>query len=205
MPRPNYENIDPSKKTRLLEAAMKEFGAHGYQLASINRILDAAGFSKGSFYNYFDDKLDLAATVFLVCAEPETTLIELELPDTADAFWAELRRTSMERLKKLETKRLEYACLIRLANAMLSEPDLAARVMPVFIPGRVKMMAFFERGVELGALRKDLPLTTQMALIEAVKTAAYKSTFPGDTVPTDPDMESFTDLVIDLAHRVCSP
>ncbi|MDP1823411.1 MAG: TetR/AcrR family transcriptional regulator [Archangium sp.] len=205
MPRPNYENIAQDKKTRLLEAAMKEFAAHGYQLASINRILESAGFSKSSFYHYFDDKLDLAATVFIVCAEPETKLLELALPETADAFWAELRRSSIERLEKLETKRLEYDCLIRLGNAMLSEPDLAARVMPMFIPGRQKMMAFFQRGVELGALRTDLPLTTQMALIEAAKTAAYKSTFPGDTVPTDPDMESFSDLVIDLARRICSP
>lgn len=205
MPRPSWENIELSKRARLLEAAMKEFAAHGYQLASINRILDAAGFSKSSLYHYFDDKLDLAATVFIVCAEPETKLVELTRPDTAEAFWAELRRSSIERLMKLETKRLEYACLIRLANAMLTEPDLAARVMPMFIPGRMKMMAFFERGVELGALRSDLPLTTQMALIEAVKTAAYKTTFPGDTVPTDPEMESFTDLIIDLARRICAP
>ena len=37
---------------RLLAAAIQEFGTHGYELASINRILDAAGLSKSSFYYY---------------------------------------------------------------------------------------------------------------------------------------------------------
>jgi AcrR family transcriptional regulator len=75
MPRPRYENIDPLKKSKLLEAAMKEFAANGYELASINRILDAAELSKGSFYYYFDDKLDLATTVFLVCGDAPATRV----------------------------------------------------------------------------------------------------------------------------------
>ena len=44
-----------------------------------------------------------------------------------------------------------------------------------------------------------------MSLFEAAKTAAYKSMFPGDRVPSDAEMESFTDLVIDLARRIGAP
>jgi AcrR family transcriptional regulator len=205
MSKPPWETLEPKKKQKLLEAAMKEFGAHGYELASINRILEAAEFSKSSFYYAFEDKLDLAVTVFLVCAEPETRVLEFGKPETVEEYWAQLRRTSIDRLQKLESRRLEYQCLLRLANATLSTPEFAARVMPIFMPGRLKMMEFFERGVRLGALRKDLPLPTQMALIEAAKAAAYKTLFPGDTVPTDAEMESFTDLVLDLARRICSP
>lgn len=205
MPRPRYDNIDPVKKTKLLEAAMKEFAAHGYELASINRILDAAELSKGSFYYYFDDKLDLAATVFLVCGAPEAKPLELKDPGTIDDFWTELRRTSLARLQALESRRLEYECLIRLANASLTTPELAARVMPTFAPARIKMVGFFQRGVTLGALRSDIPLGTLMSLIEAAKAAAYKALYPGDTIPSDAEMESFTDLVIDLARRICAP
>lgn len=205
MPHPTFEKIDPEKKKKLLEAAMKEFGTHGYELSSINRILEAAQFSKSSFYYYFEDKLDLAATTFIVCAEPETLLPTLELPETQEEFWAVLRRNSMERLKNLESKRLEYQCLIRVANAMMSEPQLQARIMPLFAPGRVKMMAFWEKGVALGAVRADLPVATQMALMEAVKTAAYKSLYPGDRVPTEAEMESFTDFILDLGRRICAP
>lgn len=205
MAKPTFETLEEAKKRRLLEAAMREFASHGYELSSINRILEAAEFSKGSFYYYFEDKLDLAATVFLVCAEPELQLRTLEMPDSADAFWVELRRNSMERLAKLESRRLEYSALIRLANAVMSSPELGARVMPLFAPGRAAMMKFFERGVELGALRSDLPLPTLMSLVEAAKSAAYKAMYPGDVVPSDAEMESFSDLVIDLARRLCAP
>jgi AcrR family transcriptional regulator len=205
MPRPRYEDIDPKKKERLLDAAMKEFGTHGYELASINRILEAASFSKGSFYYYFEDKLDLAVTVFLVVAGPELNPPPLELPTTTTDFWAELRRSSLRRLQVLESKPVEYACLIRLSNASLTDPALMARVLPSFAVGRAQIGRFLDRGVELGALRRDLPVGTMMSLVEAAKAAAYKQLFPGDRVPTDPEMESFTDLVIDLAQRICAP
>jgi AcrR family transcriptional regulator len=48
-----------------LEAAAKEFVAHGFEAASLNRILDDAGISKGAAYYYFDDKTDLYATTTL--------------------------------------------------------------------------------------------------------------------------------------------
>ncbi|MCB8978570.1 MAG: TetR/AcrR family transcriptional regulator [Ardenticatenaceae bacterium] len=43
-------------KQKLLDAALAEFNAYGYEQASINRILDAAGMSKGQFYYHFKNK-----------------------------------------------------------------------------------------------------------------------------------------------------
>ena len=40
----------------LLQAAAVEFATHGYTGANINRISTAAGFAKGTIYNYFDSK-----------------------------------------------------------------------------------------------------------------------------------------------------
>lgn len=43
----------------LLEAATQEFAREGYAGANINRISKAAGFAKGTIYNYFPSKRDL--------------------------------------------------------------------------------------------------------------------------------------------------
>ena len=43
-------------KQKLLAAALEEFNAYGYEQASINRILDKAGMSKGQFYYHFKNK-----------------------------------------------------------------------------------------------------------------------------------------------------
>jgi AcrR family transcriptional regulator len=204
MPRSRYQNVDPAKRAALIEAAMKEFATYGYELASMNRILETAGFSKGSFYYYFDDKVDLAATTLIAASEPLALLGELRSPSTPDEFWSELRRISFQRLRQLEAKRTQYECVMRLSSALINEPILSTRVMPLYEPSRRAMAGFLEQGVAVGALRSDMPLSTLMALIEAAKTAAYKAMF-GDRVPSDAEMESFTDLVIDLAKRIGAP
>ena len=58
---PRYKDADREEalsETRrlLLEAATREFGREGYASANINRISKAAGFAKGTIYNYFDSK-----------------------------------------------------------------------------------------------------------------------------------------------------
>lgn len=47
------------KKQELIDAAIEEFGEKGYEKASLNSILKAAGISKGAFYYHFDNKESL--------------------------------------------------------------------------------------------------------------------------------------------------
>jgi len=48
----------------LLEAAAEEFARHGYVGANINHISLAAGFAKGTIYNYFESKQALMLALF---------------------------------------------------------------------------------------------------------------------------------------------
>ena len=50
-------------RQRLLEAAVVEFSDLGYAEANINRISAAAGFAKGTVYNYFPSKQALMLTL----------------------------------------------------------------------------------------------------------------------------------------------
>lgn len=47
----------------LIDAAAKEFAEHGYATARIEKIAEAAGFSKGAFYSNFDSKEQLVLAV----------------------------------------------------------------------------------------------------------------------------------------------
>jgi TetR/AcrR family transcriptional regulator len=47
---------DFPRREPLIEAALNEFVRQGYEQASLNDILAAAGVSKGKFYHYFDSK-----------------------------------------------------------------------------------------------------------------------------------------------------
>lgn len=58
MPRPTFENLPSSKKERLIAAVKAEFAHQSFDSASVDRITQCAGVSKGSFYQYFFDKQD---------------------------------------------------------------------------------------------------------------------------------------------------
>jgi len=67
-------------RERLLKAAANEFAGEGYVGANINRISLAAGFAKGTVYNYFPSKRDLMFALIdkVACAHTEAVLQQVE-------------------------------------------------------------------------------------------------------------------------------
>ena len=59
MPKDTFYNLPDEKRALIEDVAMREFATCGYDKASISRIVDTCGISKGSFYQYFLDKKDL--------------------------------------------------------------------------------------------------------------------------------------------------
>lgn len=51
-----FSNLDMDKKIRIINSAMEEFGVNTYEQASTNKIVEKAGISKGSLFNYFKSK-----------------------------------------------------------------------------------------------------------------------------------------------------
>lgn len=54
-----FYNLPEEKRQRIINAIMQEFSNAATEKVSINRIVKAANISRGSFYQYFDDKVDL--------------------------------------------------------------------------------------------------------------------------------------------------
>src|SRR4051812_5321195 len=63
MPTATWFRLNVAKRERILEAAMREFGEHGYSTGSLNTIAREAGIAKGSLFQYFTDKLEFFAYV----------------------------------------------------------------------------------------------------------------------------------------------
>ena len=59
MPYQTFFNLPEVKHQRLMDAVWQEFTTVSYNEASINKIIQAAGISRGSFYQYFAGKQDL--------------------------------------------------------------------------------------------------------------------------------------------------
>ena len=59
MVKKTFYNLSPEKRERITNAVKKEFAENPREKVSINRIIKEANISRGSFYQYFDDKVDL--------------------------------------------------------------------------------------------------------------------------------------------------
>lgn len=59
MPKQTFLNLPEEKRKVIINAAIEEFAEYGLENASTNRIVANSGISKGSFYQYFEDKQDV--------------------------------------------------------------------------------------------------------------------------------------------------
>jgi AcrR family transcriptional regulator len=53
-----FLNIDPNKRSKIIEAGLIEFSQQGYINGSTNHIVKAVSISKGSLFKYFNSKKD---------------------------------------------------------------------------------------------------------------------------------------------------
>ncbi|MEW5738690.1 MAG: TetR/AcrR family transcriptional regulator [Myxococcota bacterium] len=205
MPRPRFQKMEPSRRRALLDAAATEFAAKGYEGASVNAILEAAGFSKGSFYYYFDDKADLASEVLLEAYAPVLAVIDEPTPGSVSEFWDEVLRLHRRSLDVMEASPRTFQLISKTGTAVISEPALAARLVPLITEARKKVRAVWLKGQELGAVRTDLSVDAIMAMVEAVKRAAWLASFPPEYAPSVAEVEAFSRRVLDLAQRLATP
>ncbi len=58
-----FLNLPEEKRMAVISAAVEEFISNPYDKVSINKIIEKAGISRGSFYTYFEDKSDLLSFI----------------------------------------------------------------------------------------------------------------------------------------------
>lgn len=61
MPTATWERLPEQRRRSVLDAAEAEFAERGFSGGSLNTIVREAGISKGSLFQYFEDKADLYA------------------------------------------------------------------------------------------------------------------------------------------------
>ncbi|GLB30902.1 TetR family transcriptional regulator [Lacrimispora amygdalina] len=97
MPTERFYNLPAEKKKVICNAAIEEFTRVPFEKASINKIIKAAGISRGSFYTYFEDKRDILGYIF---------------EDAADSFfdsWTHCAKKNDGDLWKTAVDFLEYS------------------------------------------------------------------------------------------------
>lgn len=74
MPTPTYFNLPKEKREAIEQASILEFANHTFSEASINQIVKASNISRGSFYQYFEDKEDCYLHILTMIAKEKMEL-----------------------------------------------------------------------------------------------------------------------------------
>ena len=164
MPLARYESIDMNLKERILDVSKQEFATHGYEEASYNKIIQKIGISKGSMYYYFENKEDLFVTCFLDAFSHATGsfgfgFASFSFGDDEEAYWNSIKMISSKQWNDV----LQHPLLMSLMRQLVS----MGTDHPIFHKLNAEceglseygdLMSILEHGVQIGAIRDDVPL-----------------------------------------------
>jgi TetR/AcrR family transcriptional regulator, transcriptional repressor of aconitase len=108
-------------RARLLEAAAEAFAAHGFEGASIDRITELAGYTRGAFYSNYSDKAEL----LLELSDARMASFAAILPDVLAAGQADQVR-EVARWRVDQPPPIETLLLVELGRLRHDHPEVAA-------------------------------------------------------------------------------
>jgi AcrR family transcriptional regulator len=157
MPKQTFFNLPQAKRDAFVRIALQTFAEQPYEVASVSRIVAAAGIAKGSVYQYFDDKEDLFRYLLTHASETLTTAIAAEfsaLPPSAGLF-DQLRVILRANLRAAHAHPL-HARLIQRAFTSSSFPST-----DIVAAGNAererRLQSLFEAAQLRGELRPEVP------------------------------------------------
>jgi AcrR family transcriptional regulator len=167
MVRPRFAKLPSEQQQVILRAALEEFAARGFHDASLNRVIEAAGISKGSMYYYFDGKEDLYATV--ARTELERLFARLgpfPVPRDGgvDAFWATVADYYLRLMTALSAAP-QLAALIRGWIAASRNPALQQAQLEMERAVQPWIEQTLAAGQRIGAVRSDVPSALLISVV----------------------------------------
>lgn len=102
MPNTAFFNLSEERRNSIVTSALEEFSSGGYDSASINQICRKTNMAKGSFYQYFTDKLDLYVYIMTHAIDAKLSFFSLTLEQFKEL-------TLQEQIRLLFVKGIEFA------------------------------------------------------------------------------------------------
>jgi AcrR family transcriptional regulator len=142
MPKVTQEHLD-SRRKEILDGARRAFAEHGYEGATVARLEEATGLSRGAIFHYFENKNDLFVELAM---EMNTRFGDLLLESGVDAAFRALTAENPEWL----------AVLIETESRMRHDEDFVRRFEAKAADTSPRIREWFEQQQAEGKLRDDV-------------------------------------------------
>lgn len=91
MPQQTFNNLKPERQKEIRDIAYKEFSLNDYKNASVSNIVKELSLAKGSFYRYFNSKLDLYTYLLEFAIQLRMSTVNQLIQEETDDFFAILK------------------------------------------------------------------------------------------------------------------
>jgi len=158
-----FKNLDKKKQKRIINAALKEFTAKGFDQASTNRIVKEAGIGKGMLFYYFKSKKDLYLYLVDYCIEIIREKYFHAIDTSQQNLFQRLKDISLIKLNFLKTypDSMNFMASILFHDEQL-DSDLKSKVEQLHEDG----YGIMYRNLDYSLFRKDIDAEKAMKLIE---------------------------------------
>lgn len=165
MPTETFFRLPQDRRDRLVTAAIEEFSERPYVEASLSQIAHRAKIPKGSFYQYFEDKLDLYRWLIAEETPRRKRAFVGSVPETD--FFAMLEH-HIERGMAFLVKHPRLAQLTARAADPSALPEVRGLHKAVCDAGLAELAAVLEAGVAQGALPKTKDHELRVRFVSAI-------------------------------------
>ena len=174
------ENKDQSdkaqkKRTEILAAAMDAFAQNGYHATKISDIAQRLGMGHGTFYRYFENKLDIFVSVIDLIVGKITSIVEADYPTAANSakeYHAQIIRLG-ERIFDVFRADIRFGPIL-FYEALGVNPALNDKLESMLDMIAQVTELYFKNGVEKGFLRQDLDTVVLSRAITGVLIAGVR-------------------------------
>ncbi|HET9187181.1 MAG TPA: helix-turn-helix domain-containing protein [Acidothermaceae bacterium] len=184
MPRLTVDNLQ-ARRRAILDGARRCFARDGYEGATVRRLEQEIGLSRGAIFHHFRDKESL----FFAVAED----------DAAEMSEVVAKHGLVELMRDLKNRDAGWLGVqLELSRRLRTDPDFrerwALRSKTISDAARDRL----RRGVERGTLRTDVPVETIAAFLELVLDGLVLHRAMG---VSDDDLDAVLDLVESTVRR----
>jgi AcrR family transcriptional regulator len=142
VPKVTQEHLD-ARRAQILDGARHAFAKYGYDGATVARLEEATGLSRGAIFHYFDGKKNLFSAV---AADINRHYIELIATEGL-----------AEALREIANEDPEFlAVLIETESRLRHDEDFVRRMEAQWEEERPALAEWFQRQVETGVFRTDI-------------------------------------------------
>jgi len=157
-----FFNLDKEKQERIINAGLNEFATKGFQDASTNRIVNKAGISKGSLFNYFNGKKGLYSYLIDYAGETLEEMYKKFDGEEADLF-KRIEKAGFIKLNYQQSSPKLFDFLISVKNEDADEVNgyFEQRLAPFYEKGVRKLY----KNIDYSKFREDIDIEKAMEIL----------------------------------------